>query len=537
MKQRTAPARRAPFPPRRAPQPRRTLPAERWVRFGLGSGGMALALALTYVARRLLGAVPYPPAIIQDVARTLAPGKLDQVAIRGLQHWAQRLLYLGIHLSLLGIGGFVATLFAPLTSPPKRARWGVALGGALFAVACVLALAGDEGSSWYAFVVYALAAYLYARLACGTGLLTMLEPEIRGEESPLDAIRRSRRSFLGRGAVAAGVVLLGGGALVKAFLKRTAKVTIVQAAQPFVNPGPDPNFPAIAGLSPEITANGDFYNVDIDFIKPSLDANTWSLTVSGAVDNPFVLTFHQLQTEFEVVELAHTLSCISNDVGGNLVGTAIWRGVRFSDVLNRAGLKSGVVEIVSKAADGFSDSVPLARALQTDSLVVFGMNGEQLPVEHGFPVRIIIPGLYGMKQPKWVQSVEAVTRHYNGYWEARGWDQQAVMVTQSRIDVPQAASSVALPSSLAGIAWAGDRGISKVEVSYDGGTTWHAALLKRELSPVAWRLWAIGISAPRGPQRVIVRATDGTGAVQTADVAEPDPGPATGWDFVTFQAS
>ncbi|HEU5004221.1 MAG TPA: molybdopterin-dependent oxidoreductase [Actinomycetota bacterium] len=537
MKQPTAPAGRVPIlPPRRAPK-LRPLRSERWVRFGLGAGGMALALALTYVVRRLLGAVPYPPAIIQDVLRTLAPGKLDQVAIRGLQHWAQRLLYLGIHLALLAVAGYLATLFAPVTSPPRRARWGIALGGALFAAASILALAGDEGSSWYAFVVYLFAAYLYARLACGTGFLTVLDPEIKGEESPLDAIRRSRRSFLGRGAVAAGVVLLGGGALVKALFKRTAKVTIVPAAQPFVNPGPDPNFPAVAGLTPEITANGDFYNVDIDFIKPSLDANTWTLTVGGAVNGPFVLTFHQLQTEFEVVEVAHTLSCISNEVGGDLVGTAIWRGVRFSDVLNRAGLKPGVVEIVSKAADGFSDSVPLSRAMQPDSLVVFGMNGEQLPIEHGFPVRIIIPGLYGMKQPKWVQSVEAVTKHYNGYWEVRGWDEQAVMVTQSRIDVPQGGSRVGQASSLAGIAWAGDKGISKVEVSYDSGATWHAALLKRELSPVTWRMWAIGITAPRGPARVMVRATDGTGAVQTADIAEPDPGPATGWDFVTFQVT
>jgi DMSO/TMAO reductase YedYZ molybdopterin-dependent catalytic subunit len=506
-------------------------------RFGIGAGAMAVSLAITYLGGLLLGAIPYPPEIVQDILRTLAPGTLDQAAIRGLQHWAQRLLFIGIHAALLGIGGYVATLLAEAATPRRRARRALGAAAAMFAGATVLALAGNEGSSWPAFPVYAVAAFAYARLASGTPVTRVADAEVRAGETPLDALRRSRRSFLGRSAVAGAVVLLLGGGALKNLMGKSRKVTIVPASEPFSPPPPDLSFPAVPGLSPEITADADFYNVDIDFLKPSIDAATWTLDVGGLVDQPYTLNFHELQTTFPVVELAHTLSCISNEVGGNLVSTAVWRGVRLSDVLERAGLKPGVVEIVFSAADGFSDSISLAWIdAQPDSMIVFGMNGQPLPAANGFPCRVIVPGLYGMKQPKWLTGIRAVDRHYRGYWEVRGWEDQAIMVTQSRIDAPPAGSSVSLPGYLAGIAWAGVRGIQRVEVSYDGGTTWTPTLLKRELSPVAWRLWAAPVAASGGPsRRVLVRATDGTGAVQTGVQSEPDPGAATGWDFVTFQ--
>jgi hypothetical protein len=177
----------------------------------------------------------------------------------------------------------------------------------------------------------------------------------------------------------------------------------------------------------------------------------------------------------------------------------------------------------------------MAKAMEDTTLVVFGMNGEPLPTEHGFPARIIVPGIYGMKNVKWLTNITAVDHHYRGYWEVRGWDDVARVKTESRIDVPASAGSVHLPARLAGVAWAGDRGIAKVEVSDDGGTTWRPAVLKRELSPVAWRLWATDISPGTGPRRVLVRATDGTGAVQTSAPADPHPSGASGYDFVTFQ--
>lgn len=509
-------------------------------RFAIGSAAMAGCLLLTFIARVVLGAIPYPPQIIQDVLRTAMPGKLDQEAIRGLQHWAQRLLFIGVNVGVIALGGYVATLFTPDQTARRRAGKALIAAAVLFVGSTVLALAGNEGASWPAFLLYGIDAFLYARFASGTRLFSVLEPSVRTGEMPLDAIRRSRRSFLGRSAVVGAVAILFSGALFKSLVRKSQKVSIVAADQPFVPPPADPNFPAVPGLASEITPNSDFYQIDIDsFLAPQIDVSGWSLSVGGLVNNPFMLDFTSLQKDFTTYELAHTLSCISNEVGGDLVSTTVWRGARLLDVLGKGGLKPGVSEIVFAAADGYSDSIPMSWInAQPESLIVFGMNGEPLPTAHGFPCRVIVPGLYGMKQPKWLTRITAINHHYDGYWEVRGWDQQAIMVTESRIDTPQGGANVALPSYLAGIAWAGVRGISLVEVSYDGGTTWKPTVLKRELSPVAWRLWAVPVATSGGgSRRVLVRATDGTGAVQTAVQQEPEPNAATGWDFVTFQTS
>lgn len=496
---------------------------------------MAGALAFTYAMGIVLGAVPYPPAALQDLVVRVAPGGLATAAIDTFQHWAMRLLAIGIHLGLLGLGGYVGSLFATEERPRVRARAALAVALSLFVLACALALTGQAGTSWPAFLVYAVVAYGYARIASGTSLGRIADPQVREGETPLDAMRRSRRRFLGRGVVIGGVAVLGGGGLLRLLLKRTPKVTIVPASQPFSAPAADPAFPDVVGLSSEITANADFYNVDIDFLKPSIDAARWRLAISGMVDAPYTLDFNGLQASFEVVEMAHTLSCISNDVGGDLISTAVWRGVRLKDVLAKAGLKPTAVEVVFQAADGYSESLPIAKATQDTTLVVFGMNGEALPKDHGFPVRIIVPGLYGMKNPKWITSITVVDHTYRGYWVVRGWDPSAAVKTESRIDVPAAAAVVHLPSKLAGVAWAGDRHIAKVEVSDDQGQTWRPAMLKRELSPVAWRLWAADVTPGTGPRRVLVRATDGTGAVQTAAYADPHPSGASGYDFATYQ--
>jgi DMSO/TMAO reductase YedYZ molybdopterin-dependent catalytic subunit len=410
----------------------------------------------------------------------------------------------------------------------------VAVTVGLFVTSLALAVTAGGGMAWLALPVYAVAAYGYARVTAGVSLGRILDPEVRQGETPLDAMRRSRRSFLGRGIALGGVVLLVGGGGLR-FFRHRPKVKILDAAKPFVPPPADPTFPDVAGLSPEITPTAEFYNVDIDFLKPSVDATTWRLSLEGLVTSPFEVTYAGLQGSFEVVEMAHTLSCISNDVGGDLISTAVWRGVRLKDVLAKAGLGPTVSEIIFKSTEGYSDSIPLAKANEDTTLVVFGMNGDVLPKEHGFPARIIVPGIYGMKNVKWLTTITAVDHHYKGYWEVRGWDDVARVKTESRIDVPSSADSVHLPAKLAGVAWAGDRGIVKVEVSDDGGSTWRPAVLKRELSPVAWRLWATDISPGKGPRRVLVRATDGTGEVQTSEPADPHPSGASGYDFVTFQ--
>ncbi|MFN2593085.1 MAG: molybdopterin-dependent oxidoreductase [Candidatus Dormibacteria bacterium] len=504
--------------------------------FLIGVAAMAGAMAFTYAGGIVLGAVPYPPGRVVDVIRTVIPGGLATATIETFQHWGLRALFIAVHAGLLLLAGYGARRLASIPAPGRRARVAAVVAAGLFGVSLVLAVTAGGGMAWPALLVYGVASYGYARISAGVSLGRILEPEVREGETPLDAMRRSRRSFLGRGIALGGVALLLGVGISK-LLRRAPKVRIVGAARPFAPPPPDATFPQVAGLSPEITPTDEFYNVDIDFLKPSVDAATWRLTVEGLVTSPYVLSFTQLQNSFEVVEMAHTLTCISNEVGGDLISTAVWRGVRLKDVLAKAGLGPSVSEIVFKSTEGYSDSIPMAKAMEDTTLVVFGMNGEPLPIEHGFPARIIVPGIYGMKNVKWLTDITAVDHHYRGYWEVRGWDEVARVKTESRIDVPTSAATVHLPAKLAGVAWAGDRGIIKVEVSDDGGATWRPAVLKRELSPVAWRLWATDISPGTGPRRVLVRATDGTGEVQTSEPADPHPSGASGWDFVTFQVA
>ena len=198
-------------------------------------------------------------------------------------------------------------------------------------------------------------------------------------------------------------------------------------------------------------------------------------------------------------------------------------------MLDRAVLKSGIVDIVLRASDGYADSIPLDRALADGTILAYEMNGAPLNSTHGFPLRLIVPGIYGMKNVKWITRIEAVPYDFKGYWQARGWDDRAVYKTMSRIDVPQ--KTVTADAAIAGIAFAGDRSIAKVEVSTDGGKTWEPAQVKPALSPYCWVLWHkdwTGASA--GAHILLVRATDAQGIVQTSQHAPPIPDGASGYD-------
>jgi len=345
-------------------------------------------------------------------------------------------------------------------------------------------------------------------------------------------VMRSRRGFIMRmGLLIAGLV--AGGGILRVLRSRNPKVAIAPAARVFDPPPADPVFPNVPGLAREITRNEDFYTVDINaFVKPTVDHSGWRLKIHGLVGAPYELNFEQVQKDFEVVEMAHTLTCISNDVGGHLISTAVWRGVRLKDVLERAQLREGTVDIVFRAAEGYSDSIPLEKAVEETTLLVFGMNGEALPREHGFPARIIVPGIYGMKNVKWLTEIEAVDHDYQGYWMVRGWSDTARVKTASRFDTPQEGAHITAGTMLAGVAWAGDRGVRRVEVSDDKGVTWTPAVMKRELGPLTWRLWATELKAAKGPVRVMVRAVDGTGDIQGSRPAKPHPDGASGYHFL-----
>ena len=261
-----------------------------------------------------------------------------------------------------------------------------------------------------------------------------------------------------------------------------------------------------------------------------VDVGSWSLEVAGLVERPLRLGFEQLQARFPVVEEHSVLTCVSNQVGGPLVGNSLWRGVRLRDVLDEAGVGPEAVDLALSCADGYTTSVPLERGLAPSTLLALGQNGEPLTVEHGSPCRLRIPGLYGMMNAKWLERIEVVSEDYRGYWAERGWSDEGIVRTQSRIDTVAPAPRVGERSWVAGVAWAGDRGISRVEVSLDDGQTWGRARLREPLSPLAWTQWAYPLIPDRaGSIAVVCRATDGRGRPQDASPRPPHPSGATGY--------
>ncbi|MGA2666364.1 MAG: molybdopterin-dependent oxidoreductase [Nitrososphaerales archaeon] len=296
--------------------------------------------------------------------------------------------------------------------------------------------------------------------------------------------------------------------------------------------------------SREVTPNEEFYTVDIDVVPPSLSATGWTLTVSGLVSDPLSLTLDQIQ-QMPTIDLYTTLECVGNAVGGDLIGTAQWSGVRLRDVLAAAGLQSDAEYIIFTCADGYTAAIPTETALLDGTLLALGMNDAVLPPEHGYPLRAIVQGLYGEMNAKWITGIQAVSAEYLGYYALAGWTNDAPYQTGSSIATPGSApvadvfgilgsSSVPLGRvPIAGMAFAGDRGISKVEVSADGGATWSPASMKDPLSDYTWVLWSAYWNPPStGGYALVVRATDGQGNAQTATITTPFPAGATGYHTV-----
>ena len=251
------------------------------------------------------------------------------------------------------------------------------------------------------------------------------------------------------------------------------------------------------------------------------------------------------------IEEYATLECVSNKVGGDLMSTALWKGPRLSDVLSRAGVGSGADYLVFRCRDGYDVGIPLDRALMDGTILAYEMNGAQLPVDHGYPVRAVVPGLYGMMNAKWITEIELVSGVYEGFWQRRGWENDAHYQTGSTIVTPGDSllrDKFPIPSSMtaiagsmigvAGVAFAGDRGITKVEVSTDGGNSWEVASLQDPLSQYTWVFWKYDWNPPaNGSYKLMVRATDGAGNVQVATMTDPYPNGATGYQAVDVSVS
>lgn len=348
-----------------------------------------------------------------------------------------------------------------------------------------------------------------------------------------------RRGFLIAGGAATAVAVVAG-ALGRSLLEgRVTGPSPDDALPPATaggSPRPVPSLPpgtelAVDGITPLVVPNDRFYRIDTALLVPRVDAAAWSLTVKGMVDQEVRLTYDDLRG-MPLFDQYVTIACVSNDVGGDLVGNALWTGVHLRDVLAMAGVQEGATQIVGRSVDGFTAGFPTAWAMEPtrDPMIAIGMNGDPLPVDHGFPARLIIPGLYGyVSATKWLGEIELTTwEGYDAYWVPLGWAKEGPILTQSRIDTPHAGSTVAPgPVSIAGVAWAPDRGIERVEVKVDD-EDWVPATMSTPLSDATWVQWLRVWDAAPGDHTILVRATDGTGEVQTADITRPAPDGARG---------
>jgi DMSO/TMAO reductase YedYZ molybdopterin-dependent catalytic subunit len=353
----------------------------------------------------------------------------------------------------------------------------------------------------------------------------------------------SRRGFLLRSGtlvLGAGVAGVIGRGLLDARLRRpTAAAAGIPPASRLAT------LPAgaeltVEGVTPLVVPNSDFYRIDTALLLPSVDVGSWRLRIHGLVERETELTFEDL-VALPLVEQYVTIACVSNEVGGDLVGNAKWTGVPLRDVLDIAGVRDGATQLVGRSVDGWTAGMPTAWVMdpRREPLIALKMNDEPLPVAHGFPARLIVPGLFGyVSATKWLSELELTTwEGFDAYWVPLGWAKDGPILTQSRIDVPRHRAE--LPAGrvvVAGVAWAPDRGVSAVEVSVDG-RDFEAATLSSPISDATWVQWRFDWDAQPGDHQLSVRATDGTGEPQTSDQSRPAPDGARGHHTIQVQVA
>ncbi len=501
--------------------------------------GLAGAAALTLgsaVLSTLWDRVPFVPTNIAQAAVRVTSGKVNSFFIDRLGHWAQRLALLGVCVGFVLVGLVAGVLVGMIArGEARRSRWWLASLLPLWVISVGAYVRYPQSLDRLPFAAATLPLYVLGGVAASR-VYGRIDAGAR-DLATTDVTRRTLlRSFaIGGVGVALGVADLG------RLIYRRPDPGRLRLVVPTLSPVPtrvltpgDAAFDHIPGLTPEITSTASHYVVDEELIDPDIDPATWRLSVGGLVDRPFRLTYEQLKG-FPVIERYQTLECISNRVGGNLISTAKWAGVPVRMILQRAGVKPGALEVVFRAAGGFSDSLSLEQAMDPSTLLAIGMNGTVLPRAHGFPARLLSVDTYGMKNPKWLTEIEVVDQPYTGFWEQRGWSKRAIVRSGSRIDVPLEGAHVASPVTVAGIAFAGSRGISKIEISPDDSLTWFPAQLKSPLSPFTWQQWLYRWTpSDGGSARLLVRAYDGDGVVQPDAPTDTFPKGVSGLDGATI---
>ncbi|MFD5628142.1 MULTISPECIES: sulfite oxidase [unclassified Streptomyces] len=514
-----------------------------WTRPALGAFSGVLAGFAALAVAELVSAWVRPQAgpviAVGGAAIDRTPAAMKDWAIRNFGTNDKLVLQLGI-LAVLALFALSLGIVA------LRYRRTGAVGVLLFGVAGAAAAISRPDSTGLSDALPSVVGAVV-----GAVTLFLLVGPLRGRADSVDAESPQgpvwdRRGFV-IAASAAAVASAGAGVLGRA-LNGSSGRDAVASRQDLVLPTPASRAPAvpkgaqlrIPGVSSFTTPNKDFYRVDTALVVPKVDATDWRLRIHGSgVTRPLTLSFDDLLRR-DLIERDITLTCVSNEVGGPYVGNARWIGVRLADVLAECGVKppsrgGPADQLVARSVDGMTIGSPVEEVMDgRDALLAVGMNGEPLPFDHGFPVRMVVPGLYGyVSACKWIKDIELTTfDSYDPYWVKRDWARQAPIKTQSRIDTPKPfARPGAGTVMVAGVAWAQHRGIDKVEVRVDDGP-WQEARLAAEDSRDTWRQWSYPWRATKGGHTLTVRATDRTGAVQTEKRARTIPDGASGWHSV-----
>ena len=490
---------------------------------GVTAGGLAgllaaaVALGVAQLAAGLTGPQGSPVVAVGGVAINLTPVPVKDFVIAHVGTHDKQVLVAGILVILAAFAALIGVLAR------RREAYGVA-GLAVFAGLGVAAAITRPDA--------ALADALPAVAGAVVAAFVLLALVRAAPGAPVPG----RRRFLALGAGAAGLAAASaaGGAL----LQRRFSIAAVRSAIRLPAPvRPAPPVPAgteldVPGITPFFTSSSAFYRVDTDIVLPQVSPDQWVLRVHGMVSRPLEISFDDLLRR-PLTEADITLACVSNEVGGHLAGNARWLGAGLARLLREAGVRGGADQILSTSTEGMTISTPVAAVIDDpDAMIAVGMNGQPLPVAHGFPARMMVPGLYGyVSGTKWVTDLKLTTfASEQAYWTQRGYTARAPIKTFSRIDVPRPLQQIkAGATTIAGIAWAPHRGIDAVEVRVDSGP-WQQARLAAVPSIDTWRQWSLPWDAPSGLHQLQVRATDGTGATQTAARAGPFPDGATGWD-------
>lgn len=494
------------------------------------SGAVAAGLGLG-VSELLAGLVDAFPSLFEGLGNWMidtAPKPLKDFAIEVFGTADKLALLIGIALVTLTLGAVIGAL-------ARKRFWLAIVGFVGVGIVAALAAARDPQVSLGIAIIPGAAAAI-----TGLGVLQWLYglglPEPTGDEGG----DRSRRAFLAGAGAVLGLAALSAG-VGRTFIERAKRavagrddVVLPSAVQPLPAVSADANF-EINGLDEILVPNDRFYRIDTAFSIPRVDLQEWTLTVRGRVEREYTVDFADL-LDMRMVERDVTLSCVSNEVGGGLVGNARWLGVPLTEILDRAGVAEDAEQIVGRSVDDFTVGFPVEVAYDgREALVAVGMNGEPLPFEHGFPARLVVAGLYGyVSATKWLSEIELTGWDtFDAYWIPRGWAKEAPIKTQSRIDTPRRAAQVPPGETVvAGVAWAPTRGISKVEVQLGEDAPWVEAELSEPLSVNSWVQWKVPWTPETGRHVLTVRATDGDGILQDQTERPPAPDGATGWHSV-----